>query len=298
VRLLFASDLHGITPLYDSLEILSRKFKPDLIILGGDLLPKSCEKGDLLGAQRYFAANTFSLYGLKLHEINPDVEVGVMLGNDDYRIMRKELEKIEYEHTIKLIDNNVWETKSSWQVIGINLVPETPFLLKDMERRDCEIDPVYYPSIQAIYSTDSGVDSISSPEWFASHASLESELTNLTPIGAPERTIFVSHAPPYSTPLDLTMNGNHVGSKSIRQYIEKYQPRICLHGHIHESFYVSGSYVFQIGRSVCFNPGQIHGPVLDAVIIDTEEDWLNHRHTMGHAPPSEAGLAMLKAPVC
>ena len=41
-----------------------------------------------------------------------------------------------------------------------------------------------------------------------------------------------------------------VGSKAVRKMIEKYQPFVGLHGHIHES---SGS--MKIGRTHCVNPG-------------------------------------------
>ena len=49
------------------------------------------------------------------------------------------------------------------------------------------------------------------------------------------RTIFAPHAPPLNTCADLLSNGNHAGSKSIKEIIEKKQPVICLCGHIHEA---------------------------------------------------------------
>jgi len=41
-----------------------------------------------------------------------------------------------------------------------------------------------------------------------------------------------------------------VGSKAVRTIIEKYQPLLGLHGHIHES----PGFV-RIGRTQCLNPG-------------------------------------------
>ena len=41
-----------------------------------------------------------------------------------------------------------------------------------------------------------------------------------------------------------------VGSTTVRQVIEKYQPLLGLHGHIHEAKGVA-----KIGRTVCVNPG-------------------------------------------
>ena len=57
---------------------------------------------------------------------------------------------------------------------------------------------------------------------------------------------------------------DHVGSKSVRKFIEKYQPLIGLHGHIHESFASD-----KIGNTVVVNPGSEYmSGVLRGFIID------------------------------
>jgi hypothetical protein len=50
----------------------------------------------------------------------------------------------------------------------------------------------------------------------------------------------------------IVMHG--AGSKSVRQAIEKFQPMLGLHGHIHES---QGA--VKIGRTTCINPGSEYG---------------------------------------
>lgn len=47
--------------------------------------------------------------------------------------------------------------------------------------------------------------------------------------------IFVPHAPPRDTKLDRINAGAHVGSTAVRAFIEKYQPDVCVCGHIHEA---------------------------------------------------------------
>jgi uncharacterized protein len=47
--------------------------------------------------------------------------------------------------------------------------------------------------------------------------------------------VFVPHAPPYQTKLDKIFLGTHVGSRSIRTWIDEHQPDIVVCGHIHES---------------------------------------------------------------
>ncbi len=69
------------------------------------------------------------------------------------------------------------------------------------------------------------------------------------------RTILVSHSPPAGTSLDQTQLGIHVGSRSVREFIERVQPDLVLCGHIHESL---GKDI--LGRSVMVNPGSArHG---------------------------------------
>jgi Icc-related predicted phosphoesterase len=86
------------------------------------------------------------------------------------------------------------------------------------------------------------------------------------------RVIFNFHAPPKDSSLDtcaeldwstdppkvITSGGTPVmygaGSAAVRQAIEKYQPLLSLHGHIHES---RGQ--MPIGRTVAVNPGSEYG---------------------------------------
>jgi Icc-related predicted phosphoesterase len=50
----------------------------------------------------------------------------------------------------------------------------------------------------------------------------------------------------------IVMHG--AGSKAVRQAIEKHQPMLGLHGHIHESMSVA-----KLGRTTCINPGSEYG---------------------------------------
>lgn len=50
-----------------------------------------------------------------------------------------------------------------------------------------------------------------------------------------ERVVLVVHNPPLNTECDITKLGVHVGSKSVRDIAEKFQPDLLLSSHIHES---------------------------------------------------------------
>jgi uncharacterized protein len=62
--------------------------------------------------------------------------------------------------------------------------------------------------------------------------------------------IMVSHQPPFNTINDQVSPGVHVGSRSIRKFIEDEQPLVCYTGHIHE-----GTGIDYIGRTAIVNPG-------------------------------------------
>jgi len=86
--------------------------------------------------------------------------------------------------------------------------------------------------------------------------------------------IFNFHAPPYGFALDLAPELSkdlvqaadrkiHVGSHAIAKMIEKYQPLIGLHGHIHES---RGAQ--KIRRTLIINPGSEYSEgILKGVVI-------------------------------
>jgi Icc-related predicted phosphoesterase len=76
------------------------------------------------------------------------------------------------------------------------------------------------------------------------------ELAGMLEPGLP--FIFVCHQPPYNTITDIALGGPHVGSKSVRTFIERTQPLICFTGHIHE-----GVGIDTIGRTQIINPGPL-----------------------------------------
>lgn len=47
--------------------------------------------------------------------------------------------------------------------------------------------------------------------------------------------IFVPHAPPYGTKVDIVHSGIHAGSTAVRDFIEEHKPDVVICGHIHEA---------------------------------------------------------------
>jgi Icc-related predicted phosphoesterase len=98
----------------------------------------------------------------------------------------------------------------------------------------------------------------------------------------PSKAIWNIHVPPINTPIDqapkldatlkpILSGGQTVwipaGSSATRKSIEKYQPLVGIHGHIHES-----KGIVKIGRTICFNPGSEYGEgVLRGLICELED---------------------------
>ncbi len=94
------------------------------------------------------------------------------------------------------------------------------------------------------------------------------------------RAVFNFHAPPYGTGLDEApaLDANMrpvlggavmkpVGSTAVRDAIQKYQPMLSVHGHIHESKGVT-----RLGRTLTMNPGSSYSDgVLQGAVLDLNE---------------------------
>ena len=89
--------------------------------------------------------------------------------------------------------------------------------------------------------------------------------------------ILVAHCPPYRTAIDRIHSGAHVGSHSVRTFIETYQPDLCISGHIHEA---PGE--DSIGQTLLLNPGMLAQGGYVAVTWTTAT--LTAQRVPGHDP--------------
>jgi Icc-related predicted phosphoesterase len=86
-------------------------------------------------------------------------------------------------------------------------------------------------------------------------SSIEEDLNSIWNDPDMMKTLFLFHAPPHDTCLDLVGYEHpgfdpHVGSKIIRKLIESAQPLVTMHGHIHESISLTGCWKERIGRTL------------------------------------------------
>ncbi|MBA3044358.1 hypothetical protein FP804_04405, partial [archaeon] len=99
---------------------------------------------------------------------------------------------------------------------------------------------------------------------------IEDDLKGLAKKTNQKKTVFVIHSPPWNTNLDMVYpDGAHIGSKAVREFIERKQPLLTLHGHAHESFEITGQFNEVIGKTISINPGSEYDKdKLNAVIFD------------------------------
>jgi len=158
-----------------------------------------------------------------------------------------------------------------FDIVGYSFVPITPFGIKDWEKYDFSDPPRNFEAeylirkktnyrLEAKKSTKDGWEDFSFTPAIEKNDSIQKDLRCELFLKSPERTIYVFHCPPNNTNLDITsplsLSGKmHVGSMALRLFIEKYQPYLTLHGHIHETVEMSGNFKDKIGNTLCLASG-------------------------------------------
>mgnify|MGYP006290399437 CR=1 FL=1 len=250
-KIIYCSDLHGNKKLYDKLVSYANSHRSiEAVVIGGDLCPhgRSVNFEENIKSQKEFIE---SFLIPKIKEIKKDVFL--MMGNDDFKVNLKILEKEEKKGSFKLLNDKAKKIGSK-KIIGYSFVNETPFLLKDWEKLDTK---------ESKQITDPKHDIISAPK---TKGTIEQDMKKMA-----KADIYVFHCPPFETNLDVLPDKKYVGSKAIRSFIEHRQPLMTFHGHIHETVISSGEYTDKIGGTICLSAGSdyLEG-ILDAIIIDLD----------------------------
>ena len=268
----FVSDLHGYVSKYQKLWQLILAERPAVVLMGGDLLPhgQSCESDESgEGFVHSVLMTGFDKVKMQLASAYP--QVLMILGNDDLRteeitlVQAESLDLWNYMHFCKV-------EIGGYTVYGYACVPPTPFLLKDWERYDVSrfVDP-------GCISPEEGWRSIPITENETRHGTIQTDLARLVSDADLSESIFLFHAPPHGTTLDrAALDGRmidsvpldvHVGSIAIRRFILERQPKVTLHGHIHESARLTGAWRERMGKTWAFS-GAHDGTELALVRFD------------------------------
>ncbi len=270
------SDLHGDTGRYLKLFDLIAQQRPAAVFLGGDLLPSGI--GHICAVDRPYEdfVSEFlveELLALK-ERLGPEYpEIFVVLGNDDIRV--------EEPAMLKAAAREVWHyahmnrfNLGPYRVYGYAHTPPSPFQLKDWERYDVSryVDPGCVSPVE-------GRLTVPVSERELTFTTIADDLDFLAGEDDLAAALFLFHAPPYDTNLDrAALDGMmidhvpldvHIGSIAVRRFIEKRQPLVTLHGHVHESAHLTGSWREKIGRTWCYSAAH-DGPELALVTFDPE----------------------------
>lgn len=230
----YASDLHGNTRAYDALFAM----KADAVVLGGDLLPHPRGAGaQLIDVQREFVER----YLAKKLQSRPCFW---LFGNDDWGALFPLLEGKGtpiHGRAVPFLDGT--------SIAGYSCVPITPFGMKDFDRYDGDgWEPPVVPQ-RCLFSEGPGLRTVTLED-VRRRGTIAADLERLATLSDPAKTVYVMHSPPHGTRLDRLWDGTPVGSAAVRAFIERRQPPLSLHGHIHESPGVE-----RLGRTTSANPG-------------------------------------------
>jgi Icc-related predicted phosphoesterase len=274
-RGLFVSDLHGRLDRYQKLLAAIEAERPQVVFLGGDLLPFVVPFGAGAEGGPDFLVDWLAprLDALRSRLGPAYPRVLAIFGNDDPRSEESKLLALqdrgllEYAHARRL-------GLGAFTLYGYACVPPTPFRLKDWERYDVSrfVDPGSVSPEEGRRSLSADVDDV---KW----GTIAADLERLVGKDELSRAVCLFHSPPYATPLDrAALDGRaidrvpldvHVGSIAIRRFIEARQPLVTLHGHVHESARLTGRWSDRIGRTVCLSAAH-DGPELALVALDLE----------------------------
>jgi uncharacterized protein len=255
----FVSDLHGKFGKYRKLFDQIRIGQPAVVLIGGDLFPHhSLRRHKDFEHIKDFLHDFLipEMISLRTQMQQQYPKVYIIPGNDDARIEEQDIIEAEEFGIWKYLHMRQ-EAFGDYDFYGYAYVPPTPFLLKDWERYDVSrfVDPGCVHPNEGYHSVEPAEDI----EFTTIHEHLE-RMTINTDF---KKSVFLFHSPPYNTLLDrAALDGVmvdhvpvdvHVGSIAIQRFIETMQPHITLHGHIHESARLTGSWKQQIGNTWAFN---------------------------------------------
>jgi uncharacterized protein len=297
VRLFFATDIHGSDTCWRKFLNSGKHYDADVIVLGGDMTGKALIPVVDAGGGRWYATLLENRHEMNGEDEAREFEEAVSRrGYYPFRTTPDELRELQgdEERTTRLFHDLMLQRVESWTALADERLEGAGLRCFVCPGNDdqFEVDEVLARAkhVEACEGRVVEVDGYqlastgwsNRTPWETYREEDEPQLAEriekvVSEVTAPaERTIFSFHCPPYGSGLDeapeLTedMRLKHagrapvpLGSTAVREAIEKHQPALSLHGHIHES---RGN--ARIGRTLSINPGSAYeqGELLGAVV--------------------------------
>ncbi|MFX1520672.1 MAG: metallophosphoesterase [Promethearchaeota archaeon] len=286
-RIFYATDVHGSERCFMKFLNAGKFYRADILVMGGDITGKMVvpvvDEGNGIWATKFAGSSHRASNSEELEEIEKIVRA---TGFYPYRTNKQEVEELRAnpDKLRQLFEQLMLESMDRWMRMAEKRLRDTEIKCFVSAGNDDirEVDSVLSSSDVVIHPDEKVlmIDDV--------HEMLSTGKSNMTPWNCPrdvteeelekhledlagqvnnmEKCVFNIHVPPYGTGIDeapeldenlkpkLAPGGGTisipVGSKAVRTAIEKYQPLLGLHGHIHES---KGT--FKIGKTLCINPG-------------------------------------------
>ncbi len=247
----------------------------DAVVVAGDLFPTD-KGGNLIEIQKVFIETTFVTFCSLADKIK--IPVLCCLGNDDLVCNEKLFNNIIFKHQYVRNVTRKKITLKGFEFIGFDLVVDYPFRLKDRCRLDNDDDVSPKLKNGAYITINGSWEKVSRwPSEVKQWPTLEKELGKLVaPINF-NKAIYIIHMPPTQLGFDLCFHGKEVGSTSVYSFLNKHQPLLSLHGHIHESPEYSNKWKGEIGKTICIQPGQSKTDLIYAIIKVSDKTIVTER---------------------
>jgi len=296
----YASDIHGSDMLWRKFINAASFYSVEVLIMGGDIAGKAVIP--IVRRNASFYAAGFSGERAFTEDELPALERRIRdLGLYPHRMSEDELATVQHDQRAidALFQQIMRETLERWLHLAEERLRGKGVRLYVMLGNDDEpalrgvlaTSPVVVDPEDRTIELGEGFQMLSSgfanpTPWHSPREMPEEELQrhieNLAgQLRDPAKSVFNLHVPPIRTPIDTApvvdenlrpvIQGGAIlmgpaGSQAVRNVIERYQPLIALHGHIHES---RGT--VKIGKTVCINPGSAYGEgVLHGVLFELD----------------------------
>ncbi len=313
MRIYYAGDIHGSEKCWRKFLNAAEFYDADLLVLGGDLTGKALvpfvRRGDGSWAAHVLGRDEVVREEEALAELEKRVRFN---GFYPYRCDEEEYARLAADpgHREAIIREVMRQELARWVEIADAKLAGSDVRCLVMPGNDDEFDiDSILDSAKRLENPDGRVVRVG-PYQFLSSAwanptpwdsprelpedELEAKLEGIATALEPDMpAIFNLHCPPYDSGLDLapqltedlrvvTTGGEQVlvpaGSTAVRRVVERHQPLLGLHGHIHESRHAA-----TIGRTLCVNPGSAYSQgVVDGVLVELNGDRvIRHQFVQG-----------------